>query len=263
VIYWDESRISGRMSRRRLLLASGGLLLAGTAAALENAAADSAPRQAASAKAKVRPRQRPAPTASLPPRPAKPVYYVDDGAKTIALTIDDGPSPIYTPQILRILKQYGIAASFSMIGSSVVAYPGVAREVAAAGHTIINHTWNHADLAPLRPSAVKDEITRATDAIHDATDVRPGMFRAPYGAWSPAILQYCAEAEMIPVDWSVDPQDWAMPGVASIVENIMRNTQTGSIILEHDGGGNRSQTVAALRIVIPRLLRAGYQFRAP
>jgi peptidoglycan-N-acetylglucosamine deacetylase len=259
VTYRDESQISGWVSRRRLLLASGGLLLAGTAAALGDVATDGAPLPTALD----HPRQRTAPPARLPPRPVKPVYYLDDGPKTIALTIDDGPSPVYTPRILRLLKQYGIAASFSMIGRNVAAYPGVARDVAAAGHAIINHTWDHADLAPLRAPAVKDEITRAADAIHDAAGVRPGMFRAPYGAWSSSVLQYCAEAEMTPVDWSVDPRDWAMPGVASIVDNIVRNTRTGSIILEHDGGGDRSQTVAALRVVIPELLEAGYRFAAP
>ena len=150
-----------------------------------------------------------------------------------------------------------------MNGRNVTANPGVAREVVAAGHMIVNHTWDHADLVSLRPPAMRDEIIRATDAIHGATGVRPRILRAPYGAWSPAVLEYCAETRTTPLDWSVDPRDWARPGVASIVNNIVRNTRTGSIILEHDGGGNRSQTVAALRIVIPRLLRAGYRFRAP
>src|SRR5580700_4247668 len=91
----------------------------------------------------------------------------------------------------------------------------------------------------------------------------PDLFRAPYGAWSPFVLAQCARTGMTPLGWSVDPRDWSRPGVPSIVTNIMRNTHTGSIILEHDGGGNRAQTVAALKIVIPRLLAAGYHFRAP
>jgi len=91
----------------------------------------------------------------------------------------------------------------------------------------------------------------------------PTMFRAPYGAWSPAVLQPCAQTGMTPLAWSVDPRDWSRPGVPSIVGNIMRNTRTGSIILEHDGGGNRSQTVAALKIVLPRLLAEGYRFTTP
>ena len=106
-------------------------------------------------------------------------------------------------------------------------------------------------------------MTRASDAIHAATGVQPKLFRAPYGDWSPAVLQQCERMQMVPMDWSVDPRDWARPGVASIVSNIMTHTRSGSIILEHDGGGNRSQTVAALRIVLPRLLAEGYRFAIP
>ena len=192
-----------------------------------------------------------------------PMYHVDDGPKVIALTIDDGPSPVYTPQILQLLDKYQVTATFSMIGLQVDAHPGMAREVAAAGHMIANHTWSHLDLAVLPPVAIADQINRATGAIHTVTGRVPTLFRAPYGAWSPAVLQHCAQTGMTPLDWSVDPRDWSRPGVASIVGNIMRNTKTGSIILEHDGGGNRSQTVAALKIVLPRLLAAGYQFTTP
>ena len=200
------------------------------------------------------------PVASGPP-PAEPVYYIDDGPKTIALTIDDGPSPLYTPQVLQLLAKYKITASFSMIGENVTYYPQIAREVADAGHTIVNHTWNHADLAHLTAAQTRDEIASATDAIHHAVGKAPRLFRAPYGAWSTAALEYCAAEHLTPLDWSVDPRDWAMPGVSEIVSNIMANTRTGSIILEHDGGGNRAETVAALKIVIPRLLDRGYRFR--
>jgi peptidoglycan-N-acetylglucosamine deacetylase len=192
-----------------------------------------------------------------------PVCYVDDGPKVIALTIDDGPSPVYTPQVLRLLAKYRVTASFSMIGQNVSYYPQIAREVADAGHLIVNHTWDHADLTRLSDTRVADEITRAADVIGSVTGTRPRMFRAPYGAWSPAVLQYCANAGLTPLDWSVDPRDWSRPGVGAIVATIMRTTRTGSIILEHDGGGDRSQTVAALKIVIPRLLDEGYRFRAP
>jgi peptidoglycan-N-acetylglucosamine deacetylase len=193
----------------------------------------------------------------------QPMRYIDDGLKAIALTIDDGPSPVYTPQVLRLLEKYRITATFSMIGIQASAYPGVAREVAAAGHLIANHTWTHLDLAYFAPAVVADQMDRATGAIHAATGRVPDLFRAPYGAWSPYVLRRCAQTRMVPLGWSVDPRDWSRPGVSSIIANIMRNTRTGSIILEHDGGGNRSQTVAALTYVIPRLLAAGYHFRTP
>jgi peptidoglycan/xylan/chitin deacetylase (PgdA/CDA1 family) len=195
--------------------------------------------------------------------PDEPMFYIHDGRKRVALTIDDGPSPEYTPQVLRLLEKYRVTATFSMIGLEAAAYPGLVREVAAAGHKIANHTWSHLDLVYLPPAAVADQIGRATGAIHKATGKVPALFRAPYGAWSPVVLRECAQAGMTPLDWSVDPRDWSRPGVAAIVGNIMRNTRTGSIILEHDGGGDRSQTVAALKIVLPRLLDAGYRFATP
>jgi peptidoglycan/xylan/chitin deacetylase (PgdA/CDA1 family) len=191
------------------------------------------------------------------------MLYVDDGPRGIALTIDDGPNPVYTPQVLRLLDKYQVTATFSMIGIEVDSYPGVAREVAAAGHVIANHTWTHANLPWLAPVAIADQMSRATGAIHQVTGRVPTLFRAPYGAWSPAVLQQCALTGMTPLAWSVDPRDWSRPGVSSIVGNIMRSTRTGSIILEHDGGGDRAQTIAALKIVLPRLLAAGYHFHTP
>jgi peptidoglycan-N-acetylglucosamine deacetylase len=193
----------------------------------------------------------------------QPVYYLDDGPKVVALTIDDGPSPVYTPQVLRILEKYGVRATFSMVGENVSYYPAIAREVADAGHTIINHTWDHAKLTTLSAPRQQAEIALATDAIHAATGAHPRMFRAPYGAWTREALAYCASERLIPLDWSVDPRDWSRPGVSEIVSTIMRTTRSGSIILEHDGGGNRAQTVAALKIVIPRLIGEGYRFAIP
>jgi len=284
------------VSRRVLLAAGGAVLLTSTAAAVAaDARAHSTgmrPRPmpngaAGPASAQAGPRPRPgaarpvtssatrqhpelARHAVRPPRREQPrlaygqaMHTVRDGPKVVALTIDDGPSPVYTPQVLRILRQYGITASFSMIGRNAAAFPGVARQVAAAGHMIVNHTWDHDNLSYLSAVAVRDEIARATDAIHAATGERPGMFRAPYGVWPPAVFSYCAEAGLTPLAWSVDPRDWSRPGVRAIIRDIVADTRTGSIILEHDGGGNRSQTVAALKIWLPRLLDAGYQFTTP
>jgi peptidoglycan-N-acetylglucosamine deacetylase len=264
-----------RMPRRMLLAALGGLLITGTTAAM--AAAMESERSSAGAGRRSRAAtETTAPrgaggTASRPDRarprggetPPKPVYYIDDGPMTVALTIDDGPSPVYTPQILRILEERGVTASFSMVGQNVASYPGIAREVASAGHAIGNHTWSHPDMAVLAPAAMQDEIARATDAVHAATGQRPTLFRAPYGAWSPLLLEYCAAHGLTPLDWSVDPRDWARPGVTAIVANILRTTRAGSVILEHDGGGDRSQTVAALKAVVPRLLDEGFRFRLP
>jgi peptidoglycan-N-acetylglucosamine deacetylase len=293
----DRRGAEGPPVTRRVLLAAGGaVLLTSTAAAVAaDARAHSAGTQprptadgtagpaSARADAPARPgkthpatsppaRQHPELTrhAARPPRRGQPrlaygepMYTIADGPKVVALTIDDGPSPTYTPQILRILRRYGITASFSMIGQNAAAFPGIAREVAAAGHMIVNHTWNHYNLGSMPAVAVQNEISRATDAIHAATGEHPSMFRAPYGVWPPAVFSCCARAGLTPLAWSVDPRDWSRPGVRAIVRDIESDTRTGSIILEHDGGGNRSQTVAALKIWLPRLLEAGFQFTAP
>jgi peptidoglycan/xylan/chitin deacetylase (PgdA/CDA1 family) len=246
----------------------------GAAAATAATASPAATRELVSAAASGEPPRRPSRPAAHPratgkavpadgPVPRQPVYYLDDGPRVIALTIDDGPSPVYTPQVLRILEKYRVKATFSMVGENVSYYPAIAREVADAGHTIINHTWNHARLTALSAAGQRAEIARATDAIHTATGVHPRMFRAPYGIWSREALAYCASERLIPLDWSVDPRDWSRPGVSEIVRTITRTTRSGSIILEHDGGGNRAQTVAALKIVIPRLLGEGYHFAIP
>ena len=150
-----------------------------------------------------------------------------------------------------------------MIGQNVSYYPSVAREVADAGHMIVNHTWNHANLTSMKWGQLAYEVGRATEEIHGATGKRPELFRAPYGAWSPVLLEYCASEKLTPLAWSVDPKDWARPGVSRIVKTILGTTKTGSIILEHDGGGDRSQTVAALKIAIPRLIDEGYRFTVP
>ncbi len=135
--------------------------------------------------------------------------------------------------------------------------------MARAGHVIANHTWSHPDMAVLPPAAMRDQITRAGEEIYAATGQWPALFRAPYGAWSPGLLDYCAAQGLTPLDWSVDPRDWARPGVTAIVRDILRTTRSGSVILEHDGGGDRSQTVAALKIVLPRLLDEGFRFGQP
>ncbi len=270
------------VSRRVLLATGGAVLVTSTAVALAGDHGSPAHRTSGRADAPSRPgsarsatsppaghaeltRHRARPPRHEQPRLAygEPMYTVADGPKVVALTIDDGPSPVYTPQILAILRRYGVTASFSMIGRNAATFPGIAREVAAAGHMIVNHTWNHYNLGYMSAVAVQDQISRATDAIHAATGERPGMFRAPYGVWPPAVFRYCARAGLTPLAWSVDPRDWSRPGVRAIVGDIVADTRTGSIILEHDGGGNRSQTVTALKIWLPRLLDAGYQFTTP
>ena len=194
-----------------------------------------------------------------------PRYYVDDsaGPMAIALTLDDGPHPIYTPQVLEVLAQHGVKATFNMIGRQVGANLSLVREVSAEGHTVTNHTWDHADLTHYTYSRVCSEIDRCNDALANANQ-HPTIFRAPYGNWSTAVFEACAARDLRPVGWSVDPRDWdtAHVDTQQIVQNVLRHTRPHSIILEHDGGGTRANTVAALKIFIPALLEKGYHFVA-
>ncbi|WP_375489063.1 polysaccharide deacetylase family protein [uncultured Jatrophihabitans sp.] len=178
----------------------------------------------------------------------------------IMLTIDDGPSPEWTPKYLALLAKYRIPATFCMIGRQVRSNRDLAKDVRDHGHVIANHTWTHDErLAFGSPAHIRAEITRTQDAIHAATGYTPNQFRNPGGAWGSAVYAELARARMMPLGWSVDPRDWARPGAAAI-EHTMLRARPHQIILCHDGGGDRAETYRALRTVIPALLRRGYTF---
>ena len=207
------------------------------------------------------------PGSCTPKRPAtsagRPQRYLPCNGTAVALTLDDGPSPQWTERMLALLDRHHVRATFSLIGKQAVAHPGLVAEIAAAGHTLANHTYSHPDLATLPAAKVDREITRAGDAIEKACGTRPALFRAPGGSWSSTVLATCARDGLRPLDWSVDPRDWSRPGARHIAEVILRQTRPGSIILEHDGGGDRHETYLALAVTLPRLLEAGYTFTTP
>jgi len=209
----------------------------------------------------------PAPPTSCPTHPAAtaghPQRWLPCAGTAVALTLDDGPSPEWTERMLGLLDRHQVRATFSLIGRQALAHPGLVTDVVGAGHTIANHTYSHPDLAGLPRSSVEREITRAGDAIERACGRRPTLFRAPGGSWSATVLAQCARDGLRPLDWSVDPRDWSRPGARRIAEVILRQTRPGSIILEHDGGGDRLETYQALSVAIPRLLAAGYTFTTP
>ncbi|MER6399966.1 polysaccharide deacetylase family protein [Kitasatospora sp. NPDC001603] len=194
---------------------------------------------------------------------SKPVYELDAERKVVALTIDDGPDPRHTPTVLALLEQYRIRATFFLIGENAVQYPDLVREIAARGHHIANHTWTHADLRNLSDAKIKDELERTSDLLNKATGKPPTWFRAPGGDWSTSSLKIAADLGMRNMAWSVDPRDWARPGTAVITDRILKDVRPGAIVLNHDGGGDRSQTVAALKTYLPVLIDSGYYFTAP
>ncbi|MCX4758819.1 polysaccharide deacetylase family protein [Kitasatospora purpeofusca] len=204
-----------------------------------------------------------APARALTEAESRPVYELDADRRVVALTIDDGPDPRHTPTVLALLEQHGIRATFFLIGENAVEHPDLVREIAARGHHIANHTWTHPDLRRLSGAKVREELERTSELLHRTTGKAPSWFRAPGGDWSPASLKVSAELGMRPMAWSVDPRDWARPGTVVITDRILKDVRPGSIVLNHDGGGDRSQTVAALKAYLPVLIDSGYHFTAP
>jgi peptidoglycan/xylan/chitin deacetylase (PgdA/CDA1 family) len=187
------------------------------------------------------------------------------GHRTIALTFDDGPDPTWTPQVLRLLAQAGVPATFCEIGYAVEAHPELTRRVLHAGNLLCDHSQTHDEDLPARsPQRIRWEIRHAEHVIAHATHgIRPEFFRAPGGAWSREVVRQTRAAGLRPLRWNVDPSDWSRPGVHAIVHRILDQVHPGSVILLHDGGGDRSETVAALRILLRRLPREGYRFTVP
>ncbi|WP_406114853.1 polysaccharide deacetylase family protein [Kitasatospora purpeofusca] len=204
-----------------------------------------------------------APARALTEAESRPVYELDADRRVVALTIDDGPDPRHTPTVLALLEQHGIRATFFLIGENAVEHPDLVREIAARGHHIANHTWTHPDLRHLSEVKVREELERTSELLHRTTGKAPSWFRAPGGDWSPASLRVSAELGMRPMAWSVDPRDWARPGTVVITDRILKDVRPGAIVLNHDGGGDRSQTVAALKAYLPVLIDSGYHFTAP
>jgi len=182
-----------------------------------------------------------------------------NGTGAVSLTFDDGPQERSTPAVLAFLAEHHLHATFSLIGRQVERYPGLARSVAAAGMSLCNHTWDHDEALASRPrAAIERDVERAQSVIGARTGVAPGFFRAPGGSWSHTVLDVCADAGLIPLGWDVDSRDWSRPGVAGIVANVTSEVRPGSVLLFHDGGGNREQTLQALPRVLSLLAARGY-----
>jgi peptidoglycan-N-acetylglucosamine deacetylase len=183
------------------------------------------------------------------------VFSGSSHRKRIALTFDDGPGA-YTRQVLAVLRAYGVHATFFELGREVAAHPAAARAVLAEGSVIGNHSWSH----PILTSAnLKTQVSRTQAAIARATRYTPCLARPPYGSASPAIVAETRKLGLLSIIWDVDPRDWSNPGTQTIVHNVLHHAHPGAIVIMHDGGGGRDETVAALKTIIPRLQARGYQ----
>ncbi|MFJ1912687.1 polysaccharide deacetylase family protein [Streptomyces sp. NPDC088147] len=189
----------------------------------------------------------------------------DRGAQGVNITIDDGPDPVWTPQVLRLLKDSDTKATFCMVGTQAEAYPDLVKDVVAAGHRLCNHTVSHDTTMDTKSEAYQSQqILDAERMITKASGgVRPQYYRAPGGAFTPYSRQLAASRGMRPLGWNVDSKDFERPGVDTMVATVKNEIADGPTVLFHDAGGDRSQTVAALREVLPWLRQQGYSFGFP
>jgi peptidoglycan/xylan/chitin deacetylase (PgdA/CDA1 family) len=182
------------------------------------------------------------------------VAHAGRGAREVALTFDDGPSP-YTLSVLRTLARAHQHATFFVTGYAASANPWLLRQIRASGDAFGDHTVTHHQLLRETPKKRRWELVSTAQRVQAATGVHPSLFRPPYGSSSRAINRMARELGMLPITWSVDSKDWTRPGVKQIVKNALVGAHPGGIILMHDGGGDRSETVKALRLILKALAK--------
>jgi peptidoglycan/xylan/chitin deacetylase (PgdA/CDA1 family) len=190
-----------------------------------------------------------------------PVAPAQAATKYVYLTFDDGPSAPYTSQIVTILARYSARATFFEIGVNVARNPSITRLVRHAGNSVQNHTWGHLDLRYVTWATFKSQVRQADSVIRAQTGYTPRCLRPPGGNVNRTVYSRAAALGKTIVLWTVDPRDWARPGRATIISRVLNNVRSGSVILLHDGGGNRSQTVAALPAILKTLKARGYSVR--
>lgn len=209
------------------------------------------PSPAAGAQTSVRPEAMSRMGPAIPPESRR--------QRTVALTFDDGPSR-YTPQILAVLRRHQIRATFCMLGDNAERYPELARQVVREGHQICNHSRAHANLARESSLKVRAEVTVAQAQIRGATGATPQTFRFPYGSSDRRTRKIIKGYGLRRLDWDVDTLDWKRPPARKLTARVVRDVKPGSVVLMHDGGGDRSQTVASLDATIKKLRARGYRF---
>lgn len=187
------------------------------------------------------------------------VWRGNASSKKIALTFDDGPFPYYTAMILDILKKYDVRATFFVVGQMVKVYPHLAKRIVEEGHEIANHTYSHPMLNGISKKRALSEIVNTHAIIKKVTGQVPRFFRPPYGSYQKTAYSLAEQNGYTIVLWSSDCRDWSKPGVQHIVNKVMWRIKPGDIVLLHDGGGNRIQTVKATEIIIHQLIKSNYE----
>lgn len=195
-----------------------------------------------------------------------PVFNeAETSQRVVALTFDDGPYPPYTQQILGVLRENGVPATFFLIGKNAEKHPEIVRQIASAGHQIGNHSYSHLDLLKLERTQIAAEVDKTQQVLAAITGQSPYIVRPPHGFRDAVVMDVMAERKLQVVEWSVMCRDWTNPGVEIITSRAVSKVKSGSIILLHDGDGlassaSRVQTVEATRRIIRELQSQGYRF---
>jgi peptidoglycan/xylan/chitin deacetylase (PgdA/CDA1 family)/sulfur carrier protein ThiS len=195
-----------------------------------------------------------------PPQPMVLRCVNGDGTKLVALTFDDGPWPGATDQVLRVLDDHDVTATFFMLGINIKKWPEVARRVGEAGHPVGNHTYRHEVLTDVDQARLETELLWTTGLIEQTVGNRPIWFRPPGGLLNGAVYAELQRQNLKPVLWTVDPQDWEGASASEITQRVIAGVHPGAVVLLHDGGGSRDETVKALPVIIEQLQAKGYTF---
>ncbi|MFD0589785.1 polysaccharide deacetylase family protein [Paenibacillus sp. GCM10027627] len=185
------------------------------------------------------------------------------GKKRVALTFDDAPDSRVTPQILEILSNYHVRATFFLVGNKAANHPQLVKRILKEGHVIGNHSYNHAIFSKLTNAQFQNQIWRTDKVINQISGVSPRLIRPPYGDLLPHQVAWSRANGFTMVNWDVDSEDWKKnPSSALVLANIKRTLQPGSIVLQHAGGGEGqylSGTIRALPDLIEMLQDKGYE----
>lgn len=179
---------------------------------------------------------------------------------TIALTFDDGPSPIYTPQVLAILKKYNIKATFFLVGVNAKKYPEMVKAIYEQGHVIASHSLTHPMLTKINADELKKEVATPSDIINNIIGIKPKCLRYPFGASNEQVRNEIRACGMMPVPMGFNSFDYDRPGTQKIIDWVLKNSYSRQVILLHDGYDKREQTVAALPAIIEGIKKKGLGF---
>ena len=195
---------------------------------------------------------------------AVPVRFPQLGARNVAdaggdshgmaLTFDDGPDPRWTPEVLATLEAHDVHATFFLVGRQAARYPDLVRQIIADGNAVGVHTWDHQRLVPAGEAKFEAQVDREMSLLQQLTGATPTCLRPPYGSADDATLQRASERHLRVVQWNDDPRDWTRPGTSAIIHRV--NATPNTVVLLHDGGGDRSETVEALGPILDKITAA-------